>query len=299
MDYYGNPKPVQDVLSQKFSPSVPENFNVCQKPENYYNPNGYSTYYVDGQVFGANLLPMEDVIVLAHFVQNNNYQEVGSTFTNANGQFRVYSNSPMNTIYIAAPGSYVHTLFNVNPFQSYTVLMSECNGKTNSLNITNQIICMGQTVDFEDASFVSVYNLQLCGNGTTGGTATVNASNRINVSRLNALKGSRLNLSVSPIYHDCEIPAARSIYKDKQANTIKLEELEYSIFPNPNNGKFNINVLSNDLIKVDIYNNIGQKIKTCEFNNHVEINIADQPTGIYFINLQTNNKSIFDKIIIK
>jgi hypothetical protein len=74
-----------------------------------------------------------------------------------------------------------------------------------------------------------------------------------------------------------------------------------SIFPNPASNVLNINsdVIFNDLLKIEIYNSLGQLILKDQITSQkLSINIADLSAGIYILNVM-NNKETFSKKIVK
>lgn len=76
-------------------------------------------------------------------------------------------------------------------------------------------------------------------------------------------------------------------------------QISLLISPNPNNGKFRIEL--NNSIKntsIEVYDIVGKKVFEEVINgNSLSINISDQPNGFYFIKLNTNGKTIISKII--
>ncbi len=79
-----------------------------------------------------------------------------------------------------------------------------------------------------------------------------------------------------------------------------------SVFPNPfyNTVNFEFNLFNNSETEVLIFNNIGQIIKKVKCNltkgrNKIEINIADEPSGMYFYIIRNVDTDIKGKIIKK
>ena len=72
-----------------------------------------------------------------------------------------------------------------------------------------------------------------------------------------------------------------------------------SIYPNPNNGEFTIELVSVNNTYITITNVLGQIIKTqkAELINQININLFEN--GIYFINVMDNNQSVYRSRIIK
>jgi hypothetical protein len=79
-------------------------------------------------------------------------------------------------------------------------------------------------------------------------------------------------------------------------NTLEETEEIVKIYPNPNNGEFIIELESNK--QVEITNILGEKILTqLLFEGQSNININEQPAGIYFIKISFDNKQQVIKII--
>jgi propanediol utilization protein len=72
-----------------------------------------------------------------------------------------------------------------------------------------------------------------------------------------------------------------------------------SIYPNPTNGEFTIELVSLNNTYITITNVLGQIIKTqkAELMNQINLNLFEQ--GVYFINVMENNQSVYRGSIIK
>ena len=85
------------------------------------------------------------------------------------------------------------------------------------------------------------------------------------------------------------------------SNFTSIEEVEdknIRIYPNPTNDFINIEINDNHNgnFNISIYNSLG--IKVMETSNESTINIEDLPSGMYFINVTTENLNKTKKIII-
>ncbi|MBK7093575.1 MAG: T9SS type A sorting domain-containing protein [Saprospiraceae bacterium] len=85
----------------------------------------------------------------------------------------------------------------------------------------------------------------------------------------------------------------------KDCSSVGLEEKsdeKIAIFPNPTTGTITVEGLQNAEIKV--YDLLGRKVlERCQ--NGQEIDISDQPEGIYFIYIQDHDRLITRKLIKK
>lgn len=92
-------------------------------------------------------------------------------------------------------------------------------------------------------------------------------------------------------------------YFDQAAGIKTNKYLEYeSIYPNPSNGKFIIKLSPNyKMNHLSILNLLGQTIQEQDFfgsKTEYPINLDSQPSGIYFIQLQSENNTAVKKVII-
>jgi hypothetical protein len=79
-------------------------------------------------------------------------------------------------------------------------------------------------------------------------------------------------------------------------------QTDFHIFPNPNNGIFTISGLPLNILSVDIYNLLGEKVCSNIKNANqttYNIDIADSPKGIYLVNIYSDNEVYTKKIEIK
>jgi hypothetical protein len=89
---------------------------------------------------------------------------------------------------------------------------------------------------------------------------------------------------------------------NRYSETKKLEEKKSNnikIYPNPNNGSFNVKVSDNSEIKsLKIYDLSGRKVLEKIVNNN-NISIPNAQNGMYFIEIQLDEDTVFEKIIIE
>ena len=85
---------------------------------------------------------------------------------------------------------------------------------------------------------------------------------------------------------------------DFVVNTEENEIENISIYPNPANDFIKLSAGGGHLSAVRIYNCLGMLVEEIEVNaNEVEINISNYNTGIYFVNIETENGNIVKKIV--
>jgi len=77
-----------------------------------------------------------------------------------------------------------------------------------------------------------------------------------------------------------------------------------TLVPNPNSGAFSLifTLPSEENINYSIYNPLGQEILKGELSrvssNLFDVNLTDQPNGIYFINISNGKEKVVKKMII-
>lgn len=91
-----------------------------------------------------------------------------------------------------------------------------------------------------------------------------------------------------------------SSYCNFPNGTDQLVDVDISIYPNPTNGPIKINIPYNSSFDLFIYNMLGELIYENVIRKSIELDISENPTGIYYIHLtsQANQKKIIKKIIL-
>ena len=85
----------------------------------------------------------------------------------------------------------------------------------------------------------------------------------------------------------------------KGTNVSEITENNISVYPNPANDF--VKISANDNINsVKVYNCLGMMVEEIEVNaNEVELNTSEYNTGIYFVNVQTENGNLVKKVVKK
>ncbi|MBA2613162.1 MAG: PKD domain-containing protein [Bacteroidetes bacterium] len=86
-------------------------------------------------------------------------------------------------------------------------------------------------------------------------------------------------------------------------NPVEFENFNYAIYPNPNNGQFELTMdgLGNETVKIKIYNLIGEVVyetETVKDNLVKKINLDNVSNGVYFVKINSGNKESTKKIIV-
>ena len=162
----------------------------------------------------------------------------------------------------------------------------------------------------------------------SGQSATIEVRNNVSLlSSFHAKSGSNLHVKVNPsvcnfgkksndeaidtIVHELELK--ENIIADSYLNlgaepesddisTDKIElqgDLRVNIYPNPNNGQFNIYLgKTNQNTLIEVYDIMGKNIFTKNnVNNQLTIDINNQPKGIYFVKITIGNEVFNEKIV--
>ncbi|PCJ83328.1 MAG: hypothetical protein COA57_11535 [Flavobacteriales bacterium] len=109
------------------------------------------------------------------------------------------------------------------------------------------------------------------------------------------------------------VPVINTImYRDSVRNdlipSISVEEsiissLQFTVFPNPNNGVFELKFANSELkilnFEIKIYNVLGERIKPTfqTINSKLEIDISSEPKGIYFVKAKYGNEIFVKRLI--
>ena len=84
------------------------------------------------------------------------------------------------------------------------------------------------------------------------------------------------------------------------SNINELAKGNLDIYPNPNNGLFTISN-SEDIVKVtvtDVHGKIVQSINEINLNK-IDVDLTDLERGMYMINVETNNGTVIESVIVQ
>ncbi|MES2811806.1 MAG: endonuclease [Bacteroidota bacterium] len=85
---------------------------------------------------------------------------------------------------------------------------------------------------------------------------------------------------------------------DATLDTDTFTENNFKIYPNPSQGKFNIDFEDYGSYSVEIFSTIGQKVFELKESNKQNIEVNHLQKGIYLVKITKDSKSIIKKIII-
>lgn len=106
--------------------------------------------------------------------------------------------------------------------------------------------------------------------------------------------------TVSGLYTSCydtkvtpvNVTVCTDIQENNAANML-------SIYPNPSNGAFTVNLNNADKAVVEVYNVVGKVVYSTQLaNNSASINLANQAAGMYFVKVISNNNTLVKQVIV-
>ncbi len=176
------------------------------------------------------------------------------------------------------PGAGVFNLTNVGGNDIYINQIDASGNFVTAINIGD--------VGADVANSININNNSIHLAGTFAGTTDFDiSSNTFNMTSVGTT--DVYNLKLSPLVTG---------FKENHNS-----ENSISIYPNPSNGMFQIKNNEFKIIAVEIYNVICEKIYTSTNNkeNNLTIDISNQPNGIYFVNVYSDEKKMVKKIVIQ
>ena len=205
--------------------------------------------------------------------------------------------TPSVTHFYARPGTYNVTLKVTNNAGKDSIAQTvTVNPLYVDFNMTNDTVLIASTVNFYDSSITATAWRWNFGDGTTS-----NTQNPVNT--YNAIGKYQVSLEVDDA-NNC----TRSITKDLYVvNYIGLEEelfskLNYTVYPNPSNGKFTLESENADLTEITlvvsdlngktIWSNLGDS------RNKTEIDLGKFSKGMYNLSLVRGGSTIVSKKLV-
>ncbi len=107
-----------------------------------------------------------------------------------------------------------------------------------------------------------------------------------------------INEITSGSHGDIEAYAKFTEISDVTLSSNTFENNSFSVYPNPSNGEFTVVTNENEVIDIAIYSPSGDLIKTLSNQSKQTVNL-NLNSGVYYINIRTNNANRHSKLIIK
>ncbi len=146
-------------------------------------------------------------------------------------------------------------------------------------------------------------NVLFASNGTTIGTYSLSPlnpnSDPLGCANAFATLNSALYFNADYDASNCEVWKLDTL---GNVGITSYTENKYhvSVYPNPNNGVFNLQISGNENTQVEIYNALGQLVLVQNVEaNSIQLNILSFNSGIYHIRVLKNNSPIYQTKIIK
>jgi hypothetical protein len=268
--------------------------NCNQIQLSWTNGNGSNRLVIGRATDPVDAMPIDGV----HYSSNSTF---GSGANLGNGNFVVYRGTGNNvTVKNLSPGTYHFAVFEFNGSGSSTKyfttgypFISENIGHYNQANIgSDTLVCMPDQLILDAGAGFTSYEWN---NGSNSQSIIADTSGV-------GLGTFTYSVTVTD-NNGCTSTSSISITYDLCAGgneNIVAEEI--SIFPNPANENFYLN-LGNGNNRLIIYNSIGMVVfdQTMHINNEVQknISISDLAEGLYIVRIQNNFKEQSKKLIIR
>lgn len=176
----------------------------------------------------------------------------------------------------------------------YTLQLNVNPNPTVTTAASSTVICRGESATLTAAGATNYTWTPTPASGATGSMVTVNstdAPNYINSTTYTVTGSFATN---------CKSKDVITVFTSGCVGIESISGVNHdvTVYPNPNNGEFNIK--SNENITLSLRNQLGQEIKTItlsDSNNHTAM-ISDVASGIYFVVGSNENGRVSQKIII-
>ena len=293
-----NPNPIISVNSGAICAG--QNFTI--------NPNGANTYTIQGgnavvsppsnasyTVIGTNSVTgcRSQAFATSSLTVNPNPTITVNSGAICAGQSFTINPNGANTYTIQGGNAVVSPTSNA----SYTVAGTSISGcKSQGFATSNLTVNANPTITVNSGFICAGENFTIYPNGANtysiqGGNAVVSPTSNASYT----VAGTSTAGCVSPAVATSSLTVNQCVGITNQNMGLG----GVSIYPNPNNGEFTIELVSVNNTYITITNVLGQIIKTqkAELTNKININAFDK--GIYFISVMDKNQSVYRSSMIK
>ena len=293
-----NPNPIITVNSG----------TICAGQSFTINPNGANTYTIQGgnpvvsppsnasyTVIGTNSVTgcRSQVFATSNLTVNPNPTITVNSGSICAGQSFTINSNGVNTYTIQGGNPVVSP----NSNSSYTVAGTSTSGcKSQGFATSNLTVNANPTITVNSGLICAGENFTIYPSGAN--TYTIQGGNAVVSPTINityTVAGTNTAGCVSQALATSSLTVNLCVGITNQTMGIG----GVSIYPNPNNGEFTIELVSVNNTYITITNVLGQIIKTqkAELMNRINLNTFDK--GIYFISVMDNNQSVYRGSIIK
>ncbi|MCC6370711.1 MAG: T9SS type A sorting domain-containing protein [Bacteroidia bacterium] len=287
--------------------------SICSGQSFVILPSGASTYTISGGSFTVSPLSSSSYTVNGTSAQGCNAVNpaISSVTVNVTPTLSVNSGSICSgqTFSIVPSGANTYTVSGgsttVSPLNSssYTVTGTSVDGCLAS----NSVV-----------STVTVYALPVMTVVSTRSTICVGESNTLTVSGASSYSwsssASGASVVISPTVTTAYSVVGTSTNGCSSTNTVSQTvdlcagianngvglNVGITVFPNPNNGRFEILLPGLTNVTVEVYSLVGQQIiRVTDVSTSASVNLTNYDNGIYFVKVIENNKIIANQKVVK
>lgn len=305
-------------------------FNPFQHPENPVGASGQPTT-IHGNIKDQNGQPIKDAMIFGYTPVNTSAvgdinTDLHYTFTDANGDFTII---PLDYKPLELPNDNNITDLKISAVACGRTYRNEpdvIDGENFVLermkldydaNVNSVTVMGGSTQYFQGWETLTASNVII----QATATSEFKARNEVNVqSEFHAATGSEVHIYCAETFAEC--PSFSDFRRSTTSPSVTNEEtnstkseiemhfrkkniLDFSIEPNPNNGKFNITLSEsagemNVKAFLNIYSVVGNQVYSGAVTSAIStIDLSAFAKGIYYVVLKTENKTTNKKIIIQ
>ncbi len=196
----------------------------------------------------------------------------------------------MNSTYYSS-GTYIDTVYQIGYCDSLVstevIVLTSTPVNIFATGLNTNVICLGDTITLTAPGFLSYYWYKVANFVSLLPTYT-DVPNETTTYSLTAVDS---NLCVSSGQIEIIVDSCVS-----NINTLETRDLE--IFPNPTTDE--INILLENIDKVDVFNVLGERMITKSFDqntNSTKLSLGAFKKGTYFINIRSKNGKVYSRKI--
>jgi hypothetical protein len=291
------------------------------QPGNYYNyfntPN--TGKYAYGNVQTTGNVPVKDAIIEVAGINSRTYV----TYTDANGNYTVYSPADMVSIKITATecNQYVETFGGLSVVHRNVQLTKIDRVISGTLNYANQTVT-GVNVNEHADTYATFTNYTIA---YSDFNVTAFSYIRLNPGTY-IYPDNNFSATIGNFYHDCgtivnsnnvafregtaepdsagevaySVIDKRAINEETVTDESKLDKNKnFKVYPSPSNGEFIVSTVSKNEKQLTVINNLGVVVYRDKFSgveHYLNLNLA---SGVYFVEVTDNLGKAQKKIIIE
>ncbi len=195
-----------------------------------------------------------------------------------------WNNTSTNTVEIVAP----------NTTTTYTVEGSDINGCIGTATVTQSVISSPTVSAVSSLSLICpAQTVSLTASGATTYTWSTGSNNTViavspTITTSYTISGTGGNGCVSSSVFTQSVSTCTGVFADKG-----IEDNNLNVYPNPFSNKIIISILNDERSNLQIFNALGSLIYSMNVNeNKLEIDMTEQPKGIYFIRMGSITKKL-------